>query len=106
MERTSDPAAGLREQVARLRAGPGRPAVEMGPASAYEAVTRQMVEGLGEELREIKSRLNGLVFMVAGAIVVDVVLRVAGSGRGVGARRGWCRRGSRAPCRPGFKTPG
>ena len=80
MERRGDPAAGLREQVARLRAGPGRSAVEMRPASAYEAVTRQMVEGLGEELREIKGRLNGLVFMVAGAIVVDVVIRVAGGG--------------------------
>ena len=52
--------------------------VEVGPGSAYEAVTRQMVEGLAEEMAEIKGRLNGLLFMVAGAIVVDVALRVAG----------------------------
>ena len=78
MERTGDGAAALREQVRRLRGRDGP--VAMGPGSAYEAVTRQMVEGLGEELREIKGRLNGLVFMVAGAIVVDVVIRVAGGG--------------------------
>lgn len=53
-------------------------AVEMGPGSAYEAVTRQMVEGLKEDLAEIKGRLDGLLFLVAGAIVVDLVLRVMG----------------------------
>ena len=52
--------------------------VELKPASAYEAVTRQMVESLAEDLREIKSRLNGLLFMVGGTVLLDVVLRVAG----------------------------
>jgi hypothetical protein len=66
----------LREQVRRLRERPG---VELGPASAYEAVTRQMVEALEADLREIKGRLNGVLWMVAGAIVVDVVMRVAGT---------------------------
>ena len=37
-----------------------------------------MVEALTEELDEIKGRLNGLLFMVAGAIVVYVALRLAG----------------------------
>jgi hypothetical protein len=52
--------------------------VELRPGSAYEAVTRQMVEGLAEDLKEIRGRLNGLLWMVAGAIVLDVVMRVAG----------------------------
>ena len=56
-----------------------RSAVDLAPASAYEALTRQMVEALTEELEEIKGRLNGLLFMVAGAIVVDVALRLAGA---------------------------
>ncbi len=55
-----------------------REAVEMGPGSAYEAVTRQMVESMREDLREIKGRLDGLLFLVAGAIVVDLVMRLAG----------------------------
>ena len=46
------------------------------PATAYEAVTRQMVVGLSEELREIKSRLNGLLFMVAGSVLLEVLTRV------------------------------
>jgi hypothetical protein len=68
-------AEALREQVRRFRSGAG---VELRPSSAYEAVTRQMVEGLTDELREIKGRVNGLLWMVAGAIVLDVVLRLAG----------------------------
>ena len=71
-------------QMGRMREGPGRArargSVDLGPASAYEAVTRQMVEGLAEDLKEIKGRLNGLLWMVAGAIVLDVVIRVAGVG--------------------------
>lgn len=53
-------------------------AIGLGPASAYEAVTRQMVEALGKDLEEIKGRLNGVLFMVAGAIVIDVALRLVG----------------------------
>lgn len=74
-----DPARALRAQVRhfRSRAGPG---VELTPASAYEAVTRQMVEGLAEDLAEIKGRLNGLLWMMASAIAIDVLARIAGVG--------------------------
>lgn len=58
--------------------GPER--LNLEPATAYEVVTRQMVEGLGTDLREIKGRLNGLLFLVAGAVVVDLALRLAGTG--------------------------
>ena len=61
------------------RATWGEAGLELGPVTAYEAVTRQMVEDLARELAEIKGRLNGLLFMVAGAIVVDVALRLAGT---------------------------
>lgn len=52
-------------------------AVDLAPASAYEALTRQMVDRLTVDLAEIKSRLDGLLFMVAGAIVLDLVIRLA-----------------------------
>lgn len=71
----------LKEAVQRMRnrpRDPSSPSVEPRPVSAYEAVTRQMVEGLAEDLKEIRGRLNGLLWMVAGAIVLDVVMRVAG----------------------------
>ena len=71
--------AELRTRLGRLRERPG---VELAPASAYEAVTRQMVEGLAKDLDEIKGRLGGLLWMVAGAIVVDVVSRLVAGGIG------------------------
>ncbi|MBA2278240.1 MAG: hypothetical protein H0W06_10810 [Chloroflexia bacterium] len=67
--------AALRDRVRRLRRAD---TVDLRPASAYEAVTRQMVETLTDELREIKLRLNNLVFMLAGAIVLDIVTRLVG----------------------------
>jgi hypothetical protein len=71
----SEREAALREQVRRLRERPG---IELKPAGAYEAVTRQMVESLAEELREIKNRVGNLIWMIVAAIVIDVVLRIAG----------------------------
>jgi hypothetical protein len=38
-----------------------------------------MVESLADELKEIKGRLDGLLWMVAGAILLDLVLRLAGA---------------------------
>jgi hypothetical protein len=68
---TTQAARGAEERPARL---------DLEPATAYEVVTRQMVEALGADLREIKGRLNGLLFLVAGAVVVDLALRLAGAG--------------------------
>ncbi len=51
--------------------------IELGPASAYEALTRQMVERMADDLAEIKGRLNGLLFLVAGAVIIDAVTRLA-----------------------------
>jgi len=53
-------------------------AIDLGPASVYEAITRQMVESLRDELREIKSRLNTLLFMMIGAIMVELAMRIIG----------------------------
>lgn len=54
--------------------GPG--GIDIRPASAYEAITRQLVESLAGDLGEIKSRINNLIFMVVGAMVIDIVLRI------------------------------
>jgi hypothetical protein len=72
----------MREEDERRRARDQRDSVrvDLSPASAYEAVTRQMVEALADDLREIKRRLDGLLWMVAGAIVIDIVIRLSGAG--------------------------
>jgi hypothetical protein len=65
----------LKGAVREWRNGRG---VDVRPASTYEAVTREMVQAMRAEIAEIKNRLNGLLFMVAGAIVIDIIVRLAG----------------------------
>ena len=71
------PVEELKLEVERLRRKAGVP---LEPATAYEAVTRQMVEGLRDELREIRSRINGLLFIMVGTVVTEVTFRLAGVG--------------------------
>lgn len=54
------------------------PPLDLSPVSAYEIVTRQMVEATQRDVTEIKARINNLMVMVAGALVVNIVLRLAG----------------------------
>ena len=77
---------GERDGPDRSRGSPGRPErpsrplrITLDPASAYEAITRQMVDGLREDVAEIKGRLNGLLWLMAGAIAIDIVMRLAGT---------------------------
>jgi hypothetical protein len=65
----------LRERAAHIPAG-----VDLAPSSTYEVVTRQMVEALSDDIREIKGRLNGLLWMVAGATLIDALIRLSGAG--------------------------
>lgn len=66
----------------RLRAGRegceerGEERLDLDPRSAYELLTRQMVAGLSEELREIRQRVNGLLFVTVTAVIADVVIRL------------------------------
>lgn len=50
----------------------------LAPTSAYELMTRQMVVAMQAELGEIKRRVNGVLFAVISAIVVELALRLAG----------------------------
>ncbi len=75
------------EQLARQRSGAewrerlrrnheAAPRLDLDPRSAYELLTRQMVASLQEELREIRQRVNGLLFVTITAVIADVVLRL------------------------------
>jgi hypothetical protein len=71
----------LRQAIDGLRAG-GEPevAIDLAPKSAHEALTRQMVSDLAADLSEVKNRVNAMLWLVAGAVVVDVAMRLAGLG--------------------------
>lgn len=68
----------LRTQLRKLRGGREEAGVDLRPANAYEAVTRQMVEDIAADLREIKGRLNNLFFVIIAAVVLDIVARIVG----------------------------
>ncbi len=55
-------------------------AVDLTPKSAHEAITRQMVTDLAADVAEVKTRVNAVLWLVAGAVAVDVVMRLAGVG--------------------------
>ncbi len=66
----------LREALARAR----QRGVDLEPSSAYEVVTRQIVEGLARDVAEIRARLNQLTSLIVGAITLEVLLRLTGLG--------------------------
>ena len=53
---------------------------EAGLGSVYEAVTRTMVLGLSEDVREIRNRINGLFWLLAGTVAADIVMKALGIG--------------------------
>lgn len=78
---TDDRAERLRRAIDSLRAsGHEIAAVDLSPKSAHEALTRQMVSDLAADLSELKSRVNAILWLVAGAVIVDVAMRLAGVG--------------------------
>jgi uncharacterized protein YjeT (DUF2065 family) len=68
----------LRARVRRLRGEARRDEarLDLDPRSAYEVLTRQMVSDMADELRELRLRVNGLIFVTIGAVVTDAVLRL------------------------------
>jgi len=70
----------LKQAIAGLvrggKAAPGRPAVSTAPGCAFGAVVEERLKELERGLGEVKARLNGLIFLVVGAVVLEVVLRL------------------------------
>ena len=62
----------LKDAIRRLRK-PSSPHVDLSPASTFDAVLEQRVSQLERHVDEVRTRVNGLVFLVAGAVVVQVV---------------------------------
>ena len=72
------PTPGAPSEPPRPLGVPG--ALDLAPVSAYEIVTRQMIEATQRDVAEIKGRINNLMVMVCGAVLVNIVLRMAGLG--------------------------
>jgi len=48
----------------------------MSPGCAFGAVIEQRLTDMERNLADLKARLNGLIFLVVGAVLVEVVLRL------------------------------
>lgn len=70
----------LREITSRDRADGHSEAGEPAPRSTYEAVTRQMVRSLRDEVRDVKHRINQLITLIIAAILIEVLMRLMGVG--------------------------
>lgn len=69
----------LARVIARLRGGSpagGREPLELMSAPAFRAVVADKLRSLERDVAEVRSRVNGLLFVVAGAVVTQVVLRL------------------------------
>ena len=45
-------------------------------AAEFRVATEQRLRSLEREVAEVKGRINGLIFVVAGAVITQVVLRL------------------------------
>ncbi|MBI2908092.1 MAG: hypothetical protein HYX92_10620 [Chloroflexi bacterium] len=68
----------LKEAIRRLARGAQhpRPRLDMAPGCAYGAIVGERLQALEKEIAEAKTRLNGLIFVVVGAVVVQIILRL------------------------------
>jgi len=49
-----------------------------GEAAAFRARVEERLNNLEDQLGELKGRINGLLFMIAGTVVAQTLLRVVG----------------------------
>ena len=63
----------LKGALRKLRR-PRAPEVDLSPASTFDALLDQRLRHLERHVEELKTRINGLVFLVVGAVVAQIVL--------------------------------
>jgi hypothetical protein len=70
-------AADLERAIARFRRPPVDAADARVSAAAFRAAVQQRLRSLERDVGEVKTRVNGLIFVVIGAVITQVVLRLA-----------------------------
>lgn len=53
---------------------PGRTQIEFGPSTTFEAITREKVENLNQNVTEIRSRVDTIFYLLIGSLLLDVVM--------------------------------
>jgi hypothetical protein len=71
----------LERALSRFRRQPGaegEPVSARVSAAEFRAAAEQRLRALEREVAEVKGRVNGLIFVVVGAVITQVVLRLVG----------------------------
>jgi hypothetical protein len=66
------PAGSIEGEVGRI----ARQARKAGAEAAFRARVEERLRNLESQLDEVKSRLNGLLFFIAGTVLTQVILRL------------------------------
>jgi len=72
------PSEELVRALRRLLRGRKHPPIDVNPGCPFGAIVQQRLEGLERQLQEIKGKLYTLFFLVMGAVVVEMVMRLLG----------------------------
>jgi hypothetical protein len=67
---------GRDDRIDRRMKGDNASEVDERPKSVYELITRRMLEDLREDISEVKGRVNALLWLMVGAILMELVMRV------------------------------
>ena len=63
----------LKEAISGLRK-PAAAGIDLSPRSAFDALLDARLKGLERQVDELKGRVHSLMFLVAGAVIVQLVL--------------------------------
>ena len=72
MQRDTETEAVAMQTIPAARRG-GSP---RGSAAAFRASVEERLRALERELAEVKGRVNGLIFLIAGTVAAQVILRL------------------------------
>ena len=53
-------------------------AFEVSPGCAFGALLEERLRNMEGNIEELKGRINGLIFLLVGAVLVEVVMRLVG----------------------------
>ena len=65
----------LKETLTKLFAKKPVRRLELSPESPFDIMLQERIASLEREVQEVKDRVNGLLFLVIGAVIVQVVLK-------------------------------
>ena len=73
----------VKRTIAQLRASLGSKGtpisrIDLSPGSPFEVLIEARQRELEREMEEVKGRVNGLIFLVVGTALVQVVMRLIG----------------------------